>query len=274
MESLKETVEHLEGKLSGRLPELQVERVAIGVFFTGVVLAGGHSGVAFTPIGEMPEAVCCPTTAARMPSAGALRGKPARELLAYAMDKNVLKCALGIATMNALSACLLEGGERDGFELIPGADAIEESDLVGADGIALVGAFTPFIRMLKKLGKPFFILEKKPDALRPEELSFYRPADSYPEVIPKVELVILTGVTIVNHTLDSLLSHLKPGARAIIAGPTASMVPQAFFRRGVSLMGGVRIYDPESLVTLLMEGGSGYHMFSRCAEKIVLRPKG
>ena len=80
----------------------------IGIFFTGVKLSTGHAGVASTPIGEIPEAVCCPTSAARMPQAGNLEDKPVAEILKYSLDPNVLKSAMGIATLNALSQLILE----------------------------------------------------------------------------------------------------------------------------------------------------------------------
>jgi uncharacterized protein (DUF4213/DUF364 family) len=56
--------------------------------------------------------------------------------------------------------------------------------------------------------------------------------------------------------------------RSAIIGPTASMLPDAFFRRGVSVMAGVRISDPEKMSGILKQGGSAYHLFKECCEKI------
>ena len=51
-----------------------------------------------------------------------------------------------------------------------------------------------------------------------------------------------------------------------MVGPTASMLPDAFFRRGVYAVGGVRVTDPDPLLDILAEGGSGYHFFGKYAE--------
>jgi uncharacterized protein (DUF4213/DUF364 family) len=81
-------------------------------------------------------------------------------------------------------------------------------------------------------------------------------------------VAILTGTAIVNQSIDSILRHLNNKKRAAIIGPTASMIPNAFFRRGVSIMAGVRITDPERMVTVLKQGGSAFHLFKDCCEKI------
>jgi hypothetical protein len=39
---------------------LGVAACRVAVFFTGVKLSSGHAGVAFAPIAEIWEAVCCP----------------------------------------------------------------------------------------------------------------------------------------------------------------------------------------------------------------------
>src|SRR5512136_1200507 len=103
-----ETVDIIKEKAPTPLEEIRLDDLAIGIFFTGVKLSTGHAGVAFTPIGEVPEAVCCPTTAARMPQAGNLQGRSASEILKYSLDNNVLKSAIGVATLNAFSQMVIE----------------------------------------------------------------------------------------------------------------------------------------------------------------------
>ncbi|MEK7290894.1 MAG: DUF4213 domain-containing protein, partial [Planctomycetota bacterium] len=62
----------------------------IGVFYTGVVLSTGHAGMSYTPVQEIPEAVCCPRSYAKMPQAGTLLNFPVTDLMEYALDDNVL----------------------------------------------------------------------------------------------------------------------------------------------------------------------------------------
>src|SRR3990172_2712240 len=122
---IAETVDLITERSPVPLQEVWVDDLVIGLFFTGVKLSNGHAGVAFTPIGEIPEAVCCPTTAARMPQAGNLEGRPASEIIQYATDKNVIKSAIGVATLNALSQSIIEYGGKAEYEVVKGVDGFD-----------------------------------------------------------------------------------------------------------------------------------------------------
>ena len=80
-------------------------------------------------------------------------------------------------------------------------------------------------------------------------------------------------MTILNNTLPGLLQMAKPGAEILITGPTASMLPEAFFARGVTMLGGIQVTKPDELLNIISEGGSGYHFFGRYAERAVIRKK-
>ena len=71
-------------------------------------------------------------------------------------------------------------------------------------------------------------------------------------------------------TLENLLALCRPDARVMMVGPTVGLYPDAFFRRGVDVLGGVRVTAPDAFLDVLAEGGSGYHFFGRSAEKVVL----
>ncbi|NMA10201.1 MAG: DUF4213 domain-containing protein, partial [Methanomicrobiales archaeon] len=59
---LEETLGEIREILGSDLDSITVERVVIGIFFTGVKLSDGSGGLCFTPIKEIPEAVCCPSS--------------------------------------------------------------------------------------------------------------------------------------------------------------------------------------------------------------------
>ncbi|MFQ5842370.1 MAG: Rossmann-like domain-containing protein [Thermodesulfobacteriota bacterium] len=266
---LEETIHLIRGRMGGRLASLAIEEFRVGVFFTGVRLESGHAGVAFTPVREIPEAVCCPSSAARMPDAGSLTGKGIEELLAYAMSPNPIKSAIGVAVLNALSHYLFENDLGKHYDIHYGRDGVDFMEISPPDTVGLIGAFTPYIRRFKASGNLFFIIEKTPEALRPEEMKHYRPSSEAPRVLSECDVVIITGAAIVNHTFDELLNQTKPDSRVGIIGPTASMIPDVYFREGVHVMAGVRITDPELMLRILGEGGSGYHLSNACAEKVV-----
>jgi len=268
MTVLDETIETLQQRSPSLLHEVKVEDLVIGIFFTGVKLSTGHAGVAFTPIGDIPEAVCCPTTAARMPQAGNLKGMPVLEAVRYAVEKNVLKSAIGVAAINGVTQLYLESGFKAEGKIVNGADGFDLLKIGPHETVSLVGAFGPYIRRLKTTGNPFFVIERNPLPLREDEKQFYRPESEMAPALEKSNVVVITGTAIVNQTIDAVLSRLKRGARAAIIGPTASILPDAFFRRGVGVMAGVRISDPDSMIRILKEGGSAYHLLKECCEKI------
>ena len=55
---LKKVMHQIEKILGEELNEITVERAVFGLFFSGVKLSTGHGGLCFTPVKDMPEAVC------------------------------------------------------------------------------------------------------------------------------------------------------------------------------------------------------------------------
>jgi uncharacterized protein (DUF4213/DUF364 family) len=134
----------------------------------------------------------------------------------------------------------------------------------------VIGAFVPFLKSLKRAGQRFTVLEMDPATLKPDELPYFRPAGEAGSVLPDADVVLMTGTTLVNNTLEDLLGMCRPEARVVVVGPTVGLLPQAFLRRGVDIMGGIRVTAPDEFLDVLAEGGSGYHFFGRSAEKVVL----
>ena len=99
------------------------------------------------------------------------------------------------------------------------------------------------------------------------------PYEKAPEVIPDADLLIITGVTILNDTLSDILELASPDAEILVTGPTVSMLPDPLFEHGVTVIGGVKVTDPDKALKLIAEGGSGYHLFGSCAERTIERLK-
>lgn len=59
----------------------------------------------------------------------------------------------------------------------------------------------------------------------------------------------------------------------LVIGPTAGMIPDAFFKRGVTVMGGIFLTKPDELLDVISKGGSDYHFFSKSAERTVIYNK-
>ena len=268
---LRETAETLLEAFGQDLETITVERAVFGLFFSGVKLSTGHAGLCYTPVKELPEAVCCPSSARAMPISGRLRGRTALEYLNYVLDKNVLKRTLGIAAMNALSSLYWDLLPDKAPDFHYGLNAFDTADPREYRKTVVVGALVPMLKKLLAAEADFTVLEMDPRTLKGQELDHYLPADRAAECVPEADLLVITGVTVLNGTLPGLLELAKPGAEILVTGPTASMLPDAFFRRGVTTLGGIRVTKADEALDLLCEGGSGYHLFGRSAEQTVLR---
>jgi uncharacterized protein (DUF4213/DUF364 family) len=97
------------------------------------------------------------------------------------------------------------------------------------------------------------------------------PPELAAEKVFQADILIITGTTLINDTLEGLLEQRKPGAQVIVVRPTASGLPDAFFRRGVNIVGGVMMTEPDGVLDLIAEGGSGYHFFEKGADRIVIQ---
>jgi uncharacterized protein (DUF4213/DUF364 family) len=197
-------------------------------------------------------------------------------LIEGALAENGLSRAVGIATLNALAELCWRRRPNPAVALLAGADAFDASEIREGDRVVLVGAFVPFLKALKRRHQPYLVLEQNPAALKAEEMPFYRPADLAPEVVPGADVLLITGATLLNDTLEDLLALAAPAARVTVLGPTVGMLPDAFLARGADILGTVRITRPDAFLDLLAEGGSAPHFLGQSAEKIVLarRPAG
>ena len=273
---LGETIAMIGTILGPELEEITIERVVVGLFFTGVKLSNGAAGTSATPIKSIPEAVCCPSSAMAMPFPGKLRGRRAADLAREALSGHGIPRTVGIATVNALADHCWQRRPHPDVDLRHDVDAFDATDIRHGDKVVVVGAFVPFLKELKRRGQDFLVLEQDPATLKADELPFFRPAEQAAEILPDADVLLITGSTLVNNTLEQLLALIRPEARVTVVGPTVGMLPDAFLARGADVLGCVRITEPDAFLDLLAEGGSGYHFFGLAAQKLVLarRPVG
>jgi uncharacterized protein (DUF4213/DUF364 family) len=245
---------------------LAVDDVRIGIFYTAARLSDGHVGVAFTPRG-LTDSVCCPLSAAEAPLAGRLAGGSAWSLAEYALSRAALRRAVGVATLNALSALALGRQVIAEARILAGVDALDAAKVQPEDRVALVGAFVPFIKKLRHRVAALWVIDKHPGALRPDEKYLWCRPEKASEAVRKASLVIITGSTLVEGGTDDLLQSVPTSCRVVMAGPTASPWPPTFFAHGVDVLAGIRVTDGARLLEIVSQGGSGY-FFGDCAEKI------
>ncbi len=167
-------------------------------------------------------------------------GKSARELAELARSPTLPQASLGMAAVNSL----LEVDESLSVDL-------NARDLLIERGrgrrVALVGHF-PFVPKLREAAGQLWVLELLP---RPGDL----PAAEAERVIPQADVVAISGTTFLNHTIDTLLGHRRPGALVVVLGPTTPLSP-VLFAHGVDVISGARVVAPEVALPHVSEGKS------------------
>ena len=268
---LQESADILKEYFGERLDKIVVERAVFGLFFSGVKLSTGHGGLCFTPVKEIPEAVCCPSSAKAMPLSGKLSGRSVKSYLDDLSHENILRKTLAIVTLNALSACYWEGNKNLEYKIEIDVDSFDVMEVPKGKKSVVIGALVPMLKKLLAADADFKVLEMDSRTLKGKELEHFAPSKDANMYLPDSDLDVITGVTILNDTLPDLLAMCKPGADILVTGPTAGMIPDAFFKRGVTVMGGILVTKPDELLDVMIEGGSGYHFFGKSAERIVIR---
>ena len=270
MAILQETAQLVKQKLGSDFEKLTVERIAVGLFFTGAKLSNGAGGVSYTPVKDIPQAVCCPSSAGRIFDPVKIKGMKAFDILAALSSDEPIKTAIAIATLNAFSATCWEQGLTDNYRIQMNTDAVDVVRMPAERSVALIGAFVPVLRKLKARGGRWWVIEKDRRTLKSDELDHFIPAERSDETLAAADVLIITGVTLVNHTLESILKVARADAEIAVVGPTASMLPEALFERGARVVGGVWVKKPDELLDVLAAGGSGYHFFDKLAPRIVI----
>ena len=101
---IKETEDLLINLHGDALQSITVERIIIGVYFTGVKLSNGCGGISYTPTADL-HGPCCSILAMGQ-KWGALKGASVHDILT-ALPVSSLTTVVKLVVMNALSASFI-----------------------------------------------------------------------------------------------------------------------------------------------------------------------
>ncbi|MFC1972217.1 Rossmann-like domain-containing protein [Chloroflexota bacterium] len=214
---------------------LKVEDLNMGKRYAAVRLSSAKCGVAHRP-----------REAASYSEYLSIKGKDAVSIAELALSKDLTERTIGIATINALTE--ISKQVRYGDPL----DSLDIKDKV----IATVGYFPPVVRRFSSLAKEIRVIERRemPNAYPPEKAE---------EVLESASVVIITGSALTYGGMESYLEYSKNARHVIVLGPTSSMNPQPFFKRGTSVVGGIEILDNEKLFASEKQCKDMFGIFTR-----------
>lgn len=264
---LQETIDLVLGKYPKAIEGLTITDVRIGVYMTVLRLSDGSVGSSSTVMPEGNDIHCKKSMrdfGDFTPSK--IVGKTVESLLKFPVKTSLIQC-MKIAALNAVSAKFIESGK---YKILPNTDPLDLMDIHSGKTITVVGAFQSYIDKISKTNSQLNVLELNEDAFWGDDKKYYVPANEYPRVLPQSDIVLITGLTLVNNTLDDLLSAIKPGAQVAVLGPSIGLVPDVMFKNKVSILGPIKITDGKLMLQMASEAAAGYHLFKFCAEKICI----
>lgn len=262
---LNETYYLLKTKYKNQIENLKISDVRIGLFISAVLLSDGSYGVASSDVGGQHH---CIKKNRDFGDFSPLKIKGQEVIKLFESDKKSnLADTLKIAVLNAISSRLLSASN---YKILENTDPIDIIDLKPLKTITIVGGFQTYIQKISETNNKLYVLELNENALNEDQKKFYIPANEYAKILPISDVVIITGLTLVNNTIDGLLSAVSPKAQVIVTGPSSSLIPDILFENGVNIIGATRITKPDRLFQIVSEGGAGFHLFEYCAQKICI----
>jgi uncharacterized protein (DUF4213/DUF364 family) len=215
--------------------DAQVTDIRVGLFHTAVL--GRRCGLASTlPRDALKQPLFTPLV--REP--GDLLEKGAAGLCGLARSESLLEASIGMATVNALIDVDLD-------RCVP----LNAGDLIAAQGsqkrIAIVGHF-PFVPGLREIARELWVIEKNPQEgdVGPDEAE---------RLLPRADVVGVTGSTFINHTLDQVLELCRSDAFVVVLGDSTPLSP-LLFDHGVDAVSGTWVTDPGLAMRCVSQGAT------------------
>jgi len=263
---VQQVYQSVQEKSGNAFGKLTIDEVRIGVFLAAVKLSNGEMGIASVIDNNEVHQISKKNRDFGAFTPLQIAGKRVEELFLHPKNTALIQM-LKIASLNAYFHELLH---KNHYKILKNTDPIDTLDFSKFHNIVMVGAFNSYIQKIANIHSHLQVLELNEEAFLPEHRSFYVPANRYSEIIPTADLVIMTGLTLVNNTFDALLQCISPSSTSILIGPSASIPPELFFKNHITMIGGTLITQPDKLFDLVSQGAAGYHLFEYCAEKITI----
>ncbi|MFX1521587.1 MAG: Rossmann-like domain-containing protein [Promethearchaeota archaeon] len=255
---LRKTRALLTSKFQGlTIPDTR--EVLIGRIYQAVLLEGTMG------VGYAPRKATTTCTVFRKP--GELYQTSSTELADMVLSEEPLERAVGLAAVNALSQLIISSRSEE-YNRYTEIDMLKHLPLSKDTKVGMVGIIGPFINFLAKNSAGVTILDDNP-AFSEGSLGKDVVLSRKIEDIEESDVLIITGSTTIEHSLEVPLKAASSAVFRMIVGPTASWIPDAAFQLGVDAVSGMTFIDMEKAFRTIMEGG-GTRNFSKYAEKYTL----
>ena len=228
--------------IDGLHTSARVSRIVRGISWTAAVLDNGGCGVAMRTAGETVSR-CFAT----------LEGQTVRDAARAIGSWNLEEASEGMAVINAFYntverleyfGCRYTESAQEGIDL-QGRTVGFVGHMLRSDGST---------EKLLRVAKEWYVLEREPK-------SGDYPDSACEYILPKCDLVFITGSAAVNKTLPRLL-ELTRHAQIVLTGPTVPLCPE-LLGLGIFRLNGQVITRTEPMLRQIVEAQTSVNAFSR-----------
>ena len=206
-----------------------VKDLVVGISLIGVQLSDGNVGIAYVLRDRLPNGCSVFSYGAEV------CGKPAAEIAKWVLSGGEdLQRAIGTAVLTAASASLP-------LEDDTSTDIPFNLELRQGDTVAMIGCIRPVAEKLAEQCR--LIIFDEGVSLHGGDPEIC-PMERQPELLPQCDIVILSGTTTINGTIDHLMELCKNARQVVMAGPSTPMYPQGFKGTGITNLAGA-LWDGE-----------------------------
>jgi uncharacterized protein (DUF4213/DUF364 family) len=229
-------MEILKSILNSLGEDAPIEEVRRGLHWNAVI--SKQCGLSST---LSQDASCCSGEEQDLPAPkSSFTEMTALELAQFSLSTDITKASLGIAAINSLVDVEVEKcADLDGLQLV--------HDLAQEKNVSVIGHF-PFLERLSGVAKNLWIIEKHP---RPGDIG----EDAGKDYLPKSDIVVISGTTLINHTLPGILDLCNEKSVRMLLGPSTVMAP-TLFDFGIDILSGSVVTDRETALKHIGEGAN------------------
>lgn len=149
---------------------------------------------------------------------------------------------IGHCMINAVNQYLLaEAGSSR--HLLLDRDPLDIIDPRGKK-IVFIGDVRPIVDSVKEYAEETIVFEAAPCRRDPAYPPFY-----YHRVLPRADIVFISGSAVTNDSIDEILSSIRPGATTILIGPSASLPSQPLLGTRITMIASI-IIPPDKTDTV------------------------
>ena len=238
------------------LPSLEGKRVSevrIGLGLLAVELDTGSLAVSYVLRDELPPGC------AVIPADTLVRGIAASEMAAWTFKgSNPLFISLGVAVLNSVvdPAAIMQRSHDTIAELIRPDDQI-----------GMIGYIEPMAHFLEsRTAKELIIFDRSR-----ERLGNVYPESRQEELLPQCDILLVTGTTLLNRSLDAILQWATNAREVILVGTSTPLYPAAFRDTKVThLAGSLWLREHRAAIFAAISEGRGMRALSAYGTKVYL----